>query len=102
MKQLIFSFGNTGTAFSSIPRIWFVFSSKEYFCHLILITDPAQWGACFATETNAWVSAWQELCTWLTARFPVTQLVAQLSAMVVDARPFTWFLQQRYKYGWFI
>jgi hypothetical protein len=101
-KQLIFSFGNTGTAFSSIPCVWFVFSSKEHFCHLILITDSAQWGACFATETNAWVFAWQELCTWLIARFPVTQLVAQLSATFVDARPFARFLQQQYKYGWFI
>ena len=102
MNQLIFPFDNTGTAFSAIPCIWFVFSSKEHFCHLILIADPAQWGACFTTETNAWVFAWQELCTWLIARFPVTQLIAQLSATMVDARPFAWFLQQQYKYGWFM
>jgi len=102
MNQLIFPFDNTGTAFSAIPCIWFVFSSKEHFCHLILIADPAQWGACFTTETNAWVFAWQELCTWLIARFPVTQLIAQLSATMVDARPFAWFLQQQYKSGWFM
>jgi len=85
MKQLIFHFGNTGSAVSSIPCIWFVFISKEQFCHLIPITDPTQRGACFSTETNAWVFASQELCTWLIARFPVTQLIAQLSAAVVDA-----------------
>ena len=101
-KQFIFSFGNMGSAFSAIPCIWFVFSSKEHFCQLILIADPAQWRAYFTTETNAWVFAWQELCTWLIARFPVTQLIAQLSATMVDARPFAWFLQQQYKYGWFI
>ena len=98
MKQLIFSFGNMG----SLPCIWFFFSSKEHFCHLILITDPTQGGARFTTETNTWVFAWQELCTWLIARFPVTQLIAQLSATMVDARPFAWFLQQQYKYRWFI
>jgi hypothetical protein len=97
MKQLIFLL-----AFSSIPCVWFVFSSKEHFCHLILITDPTQWGACFTTETNTLVFAWQELCTWLIARFPVTQLIAQLSATMVDERPFAWFLQQQYKYRWFI
>jgi hypothetical protein len=46
--------------------------------------------------------AWQQLGTGLIARFPVTQLIAQLSATLVDARPFAWFLQQQYKYGWFI
>jgi hypothetical protein len=89
-------------AVSSIPCIWFIFSSKEHFCHLILITDPTQRGACFTTETNALVFAWQELCTWLIARIPVTQLIAQLSATMVDARPFAWFLQRQYKYRWFI
>jgi hypothetical protein len=74
------------------PCIWFIFKSKEHFRHLILITDPTQRGACFTTETNAWVFASQELCTWLIARFPVTQLIAQLSAAMVDARPFAGFL----------
>ena len=92
MKQLIFHFGSAGLAISSIPCIWLVFSSKEQFCHLILITDPTQRGACFTTKTNAWVFAWQELCTWLIARFPVTQLTAQLCAAMVDARPFAGFL----------
>jgi hypothetical protein len=46
--------------------------------------------------------AWQQLGTWLIARFSVTQLIAQLSTTLVDARPFTWFLQQQYRYGWFI
>ena len=102
MKQLIFPFGNTGSAVSSIPCIWFIFSSKEHSCHLILITDPTQRGAWFTTETDARVFASQELSTWLIARFPVTQLVAQLAAAMVDARPFTGFLQQQYKYHWFV
>jgi hypothetical protein len=86
----------------SIPCIWFIFSSKEHFCHLILITDPAQWGAHFTTKSNAWMFTWQQLGTWHIARFSVTQLIAQLSATLVDARPFTWFLQQQHRYGWFI
>jgi hypothetical protein len=69
----------------SIPCIWFIFSSKEQFCHLILIADPAQRGARFTTETNAWMFAWQQLGTWHIARFPVTQLIAQLFATLVDA-----------------
>jgi hypothetical protein len=86
MKQLIFCFGNTvQPSVQSIPCVRFIFTSKEQFCHLILIADPAQRRACFTTETNAWMFALQQLGTGLIARFPVTKLTAQLSAMLVDA-----------------
>jgi hypothetical protein len=86
----------------SIPCVWFIFSSEEQFCQLILITDPAQRGARFTTKSNARMFARQQLGTWHIARFPVTQLIAQLAATFVDARPFARFLQQQHRYGWLI
>jgi hypothetical protein len=77
----------------SIPCIWFIFISKEYFGDLILIADPAERGACFTTETNAWMFAWQQLLTWFIAGLLVTELKTQLSATTVAACPVTRFLQ---------